>query len=54
MIIIIMKSSVDRDNNYWYYVILRNAGFVAINARLASYLARIAARRLARRLALRS
>jgi hypothetical protein len=26
-IIIIMKSSVDRDNNYCHYVILRNAGF---------------------------
>ena len=27
IIIIIMKSSIDRDNNYSHYVILRNTGF---------------------------
>jgi hypothetical protein len=27
IIIIIMKSSLDRDNNYCHYVIPRNAGF---------------------------
>jgi hypothetical protein len=27
LLLFIMKSSVDRDNNYCHYVILRNAGF---------------------------